>query len=168
MLIQITFNTNECGRNRETKRLRVLLKLQVIIIYYILELNGLRWRNCPDKYHYKSHYNLRSSALVLFGVTCGGNISVQKVWVGLIEFQITFWGLEKKSTGVSDLVCSLKCSRSYSEASETVITLLASGVGQLWPKIDQKFCSATWRTIWFSSRIKFSCQYLGLKCGGML
>ena len=29
----------------------------------------LRWRNCPDKIYYKSHYNLRNSALVLFEVT---------------------------------------------------------------------------------------------------
>ena len=31
--------------------------------------NKLRWRICPDKIHYKSHYNLRNSALVLFEVT---------------------------------------------------------------------------------------------------
>jgi len=29
----------------------VWLKLQVIIICYILDY-GLRWRNCPDKFHY--------------------------------------------------------------------------------------------------------------------
>jgi len=43
MLIQITFNTKVYGRydyqrNRETKRLCVLLKLQVIITCYILDL----------------------------------------------------------------------------------------------------------------------------------
>ena len=54
-------------RNRETRRLWVLLKLQVIC--YILDLNELRWRNCPDKFHYQSHYSLRSFALVLFEVT---------------------------------------------------------------------------------------------------
>jgi len=31
--------------------------------------NNLRWRNCPDKIHYKSHYDLRNSALVLFEIT---------------------------------------------------------------------------------------------------
>jgi len=32
------------------------------------EANKLRWRNCPDKIHYKSHYDLRNSALVPFEV----------------------------------------------------------------------------------------------------
>ena len=31
--------------------------------------NKLRWRNCPDKIHYKGHYDLRNSALVPFEVT---------------------------------------------------------------------------------------------------
>jgi len=31
--------------------------------------NKLRRRNCPDKIHYKSHYDLRISALALFEVT---------------------------------------------------------------------------------------------------
>jgi len=31
--------------------------------------NKLRWRNYPDKIHYKSHYDLRNSALVPFEVT---------------------------------------------------------------------------------------------------
>ena len=31
--------------------------------------NKLRWRNCPDQIHYKSHYDLRNSALVPFEVT---------------------------------------------------------------------------------------------------
>ena len=53
-------------RNRETKRLLSIVNLQVglIIICYILVLNELRWRNCPNKFHCWTH-NLRSSALVL-------------------------------------------------------------------------------------------------------
>jgi len=31
--------------------------------------NELRWRNCPDKIHYKSHCGLSNSALFLFEVT---------------------------------------------------------------------------------------------------
>jgi len=31
--------------------------------------NKLRWRNCADNIHYKSHYDLRNSALFLFEVT---------------------------------------------------------------------------------------------------
>jgi len=31
--------------------------------------NKLCWKNCPDKIHYCSQYNLRESALVIFGVT---------------------------------------------------------------------------------------------------
>jgi len=37
--------------------------------------NKLRWRNRPDKIHYKSHYDLRSSALVPFEVTANHFIS---------------------------------------------------------------------------------------------
>jgi len=37
----------------------------------------------------------------------GGKLGDEKVWVGSIEFQITFWGSEKKSTEVIDLVLSL-------------------------------------------------------------
>jgi len=42
-----------------------VVKAQVTICLYI----EFRWRNCPDKIHYYSHYNLRTSALVLFAVT---------------------------------------------------------------------------------------------------
>jgi len=31
--------------------------------------NELRWKNYPDKIHYKSHYNLRNSALFYFEIT---------------------------------------------------------------------------------------------------
>jgi len=44
--------------------------------------------------------------------------------VASIEFLITFSGPEK-STRLSDLVCCLKCFRSYSEALETLNSLLA-------------------------------------------
>jgi len=34
------------------------------------------------------------------------------------------------------LLSDLKCPRNYSEALETLISLLVQGVGELWPKID--------------------------------
>jgi len=52
----------------------------------------------------------KSEFELFWGVKVGG----KEVWVGLIQFQITFWGPEKNIEG-NYLVCSLKCSRSYFE-----------------------------------------------------
>jgi len=54
-----------------------------------------------------------------------GKIRGPKVWMGSVEFQIRFCDPEKKRTGVSDLLSGLKCSKSYSEALETLISLPA-------------------------------------------
>ena len=43
-----------------------VVKAQVIIIVTLYER---RWRNCPDKIHCWSHFNLKSSALILFALT---------------------------------------------------------------------------------------------------
>jgi len=74
-------------------------------------------------------------------------------------------GSWEKLTGVSDLVCFLKCSGSYSKSLEALISLLAQVVGELWPNKD-------WLShlvdFLFTSRIKFSGQHFGLKFGEML
>jgi len=74
MVIQVTLKTKEYDKHDSTKEQRnnetmSNVKLQVITICYILDLNELRWTNCPNKFHYQSRYNLRSSALVVFRVT---------------------------------------------------------------------------------------------------
>jgi len=50
--------------------------------------NKLRGRNCPDKIHYKSHYNLRNSALVLFG-SYGKLLSIFTIAASDTGFQST-------------------------------------------------------------------------------
>jgi len=49
--------------------------------------NKLRWRNCPDKIHYKSRCGLRNSALFLFEVTA--NYFVFTIPVSDTDFQNT-------------------------------------------------------------------------------
>jgi len=50
------------GENKET--MSIVIKLLIIICpHFGLKGTSL---NCPDKIHYHSHYNLRSSAFVLF------------------------------------------------------------------------------------------------------
>jgi len=75
-------------RHRESRETISIVKPQIIWLYFgwfvtfrcvhdvtiapriaTTAANKLRWRNCPDKIHYKSHYNLRTSALDLFEVT---------------------------------------------------------------------------------------------------
>jgi len=49
--------------------------------------NKVRWRNCPNKIHYKSHYDLRISALVPFEVTA--NYFIFTMLVSGTDFQNT-------------------------------------------------------------------------------
>jgi len=52
-------------------------------------------------------------------------------------------GSREQDTGFSDWLSGLKWSRSYSEALETLVSLVAYGVGKSWPKTDTENCSAT-------------------------
>ena len=97
----------------------------------------------------------------------GGCIRVKKVWVGSTVLQIRLWGPKKKRTGVSDLLNDLKCSWSYSEALQTLVILLAVWVGSYDQKLTKKLVGPP-SGLLFSSQIQFSCQYFGLKFGGML
>jgi len=73
--------------------------------------------------------------------------------------------VHRKKYRVSNLLSDLKCPRNYSEALETLISLLVQGVGELWPKIDPAngsapsvyfyifpnkiFLSISWLQIWW-------------------
>jgi len=93
-------------RHRENRETISIVKPQLIICPYFSWLitfsvcvwrdiapgiastaaNKLRRRNCPDKIPYKSHYNLRNSALVLFGVTA--NYLFSQFWLQTLTFKI--------------------------------------------------------------------------------
>jgi len=95
-----------CKRHRENRETISVVKPQLIICPYFSWLitfwcvcdvtiatrialtaaNKVRRRNCPDKIPYKSHYNLRNSALVLSEVT--PNYLFSQFWLQTLIFKI--------------------------------------------------------------------------------
>jgi len=65
--------------------------------------NKLRWRNCPDKIHYKRHYDLRNSALVSSEVTA--NYFIFTIPASDTDFQNT--GVKRNFWPV--IFCQLFC-----------------------------------------------------------
>jgi len=58
-----------------------------------LPLYELPGRNCPDKIHYYSHYNFKSSALALFTVAANYLFSKYRLQKLVFKIPASYWSL---------------------------------------------------------------------------